>query len=155
MLTYYYDSPIGKIEIKGTQDSVISVSVGSFEHCSNNGHSPVITECTRQLNDYFSGKLSTFELPLAPAGTPFQTQVWEMLQKIPYGKTCTYKEIANAIGRPSSVRAVANAIGKNPLLIIVPCHRVIGSNGSLTGFAAGLDRKEWLLNKEGITGYKK
>lgn len=155
MITIYYDSPIGRIEITGTPDAVTSISAGTCENCQDKGSSPAAKECMKQLKDYFEGKRTIFDFPSAPHGTPFQEEVWKALSEIPYGQTRTYKEVANALGRPSSVRAVANAIGKNPLLIVVPCHRVIGSNGSLTGFAAGIDRKEWLLNKEGFTKFRK
>lgn len=111
------------------------------------GH-PLILEVEKQLAEYFDGKRSLFDIPLEYKGTSFQQDVWKALEKIPYGTTLSYKEIAELIQRPKAIRAVGTAIGKNPFSIIVPCHRVIGSNGSLTGFAGGLDRKKILLQLE-------
>jgi methylated-DNA-[protein]-cysteine S-methyltransferase len=101
-----------------------------------------------QLREYFEGRRRRFDLPLAPAGTPFQLEVWSQLSLIPYGETRSYLDVANAIGRPSACRAVGAANGANPLPIVVPCHRVIGTNGSLTGFGGGLDLKRQLLGME-------
>lgn len=101
-----------------------------------------------QLDDYLAGRRRDFDLPLSPRGTPFQREVWDQLASIPYGETVTYGEVALAIGRPRSTRAVAAAIGANPLSIIVPCHRVVGANRTLTGYAGGLDRKRHLLDLE-------
>ena len=106
-------------------------------------------DVARQLGEYFAGKRNTFFLPLAPRGTPFQQSVWNVLRKIPYGKTLSYLDVALAIGKPSAVRAVGAANGANPLPIVVPCHRVIGANGSLTGFGGGIDVKRRLLMLEG------
>lgn len=104
-----------------------------------------------QLREYFAGERTEFDLPLAPRGTPFQLLVWEELARIPYGKTCSYGEVALAIGKSLlASRAVGLANGRNPISIIVPCHRVIGADGSLTGYGGGLDRKEWLLQHEGV-----
>lgn len=104
--------------------------------------------CKKQLEEYYSGNRMIFELPMNLKGTEFQQKVWKELCKIPYGKTITYKEIARNIGNEKAVRAVGTAIGKNPIAIVIPCHRVIGSNGSLTGYAYGIDKKEQLLNLE-------
>lgn len=101
-----------------------------------------------QINDYFEGNLDRFDLPLAPKGTEFQNKVWQELQKIPFGKTISYQELANRLGDPLVIRAAASANGKNPIAIIIPCHRVIGSDGSLTGYAGGLHRKKWLVEHE-------
>lgn len=109
---------------------------------------PILQEAKRQLAEYFNGRRQTFDLPLAAKGTPFQSKVWKALTAIPYGTTRTYAEIARQIGRHRAVRAVGAAIGRNPLSILVPCHRVIGSNGKLTGFAGGLPRKAILLELE-------
>lgn len=103
---------------------------------------------------YFAKELTQFELPLCASGTLFQQQVWQALTTVPYGKTASYGDIAKAINNPKGVRAVGLANGKNPLGIIVPCHRIIGANGTLTGYAGGLDKKAWLLAHEGITGVK-
>lgn len=104
----------------------------------------------RQLSEYFAGRRRVFDLDLQPGGTPFQQAVWHALLDVPFGKTCSYSDIAQAIGRPSAVRAVGAANGRNPIAIIVPCHRVIGRSGALTGYAAGLDRKRRLLDHEGV-----
>ncbi|MSQ30511.1 MAG: methylated-DNA--[protein]-cysteine S-methyltransferase [Dehalococcoidia bacterium] len=111
--------------------------------------SAAAAEVTRQLRAYFAGERATFDLPLAPRGTAFQQRVWLALRAIPHGRTTTYGAIAAAIGQPSAARAVGLAIGRNPLAIVVPCHRVIGAGGALTGYAGGLDRKRWLLAHEG------
>ena len=105
---------------------------------------PVVT----QLRDYFAGDRLEFDLPLCPAGSPFQQKVWMALRDIPYGRTTSYGEIAAELGQPTASRAVGLANGRNPLAVIVPCHRVIGANGSLTGFGGGLERKRWLLDHE-------
>jgi methylated-DNA-[protein]-cysteine S-methyltransferase len=107
-----------------------------------------LTETARQLTSYFAGKRRTFDVPLAPQGTPFQQQVWRALCNIPYGETTSYGELANRIGNPKAVRAVGLANGSNPIAIIIPCHRVIGSNGSLTGYGGGLPTKKALLELE-------
>ncbi|MDD8059294.1 MULTISPECIES: methylated-DNA--[protein]-cysteine S-methyltransferase [Shewanella] len=101
-----------------------------------------------QLAEYFAGTRQTFDIPLAPKGTEFQQQVWRALSELPFGQQCSYSDIANVIGRPKAVRAVGAANGANPIAIIVPCHRVIGKGGKLTGYAYGLDMKQWLLNLE-------
>ena len=101
-----------------------------------------------QLSAYFRGELREFDLPLGAAGTPFQQQVWAALREVPYGSTCTYGDLAAAIGRPSAVRAVGAANGRNPICVVVPCHRVVGAGGSLTGYAGGLERKSYLLSLE-------
>lgn len=105
-------------------------------------------ETIKQLNAYFSGKLHEFDLPLKPVGTPFQEAVWQALTTIPYGKTVSYKDIAKHVNLPKAARAVGMANGRNPISIIIPCHRVIGANGKLTGYGGGLHRKEWLLEHE-------
>jgi methylated-DNA-[protein]-cysteine S-methyltransferase len=109
----------------------------------------VIAETLRQLDEYFAGTRREFDVPLAPTGTPFQLAVWEALRAIPYGETTSYGEIARSVGRPNAVRAVGQANGRNPIAVIVPCHRVIGSDRSLTGYGGGMERKEYLLRLEG------
>ena len=106
-------------------------------------------EAAAQLSAYFRGERSAFDLPLAPAGTPFQQEVWNELRKIPHGETVSYAQLAERVGRPGSYRAVGAANGRNPLPIVIPCHRVIGSNGKLTGYAGGVDAKQKLLELEG------
>ncbi len=109
---------------------------------------PLLLDAFRQLDEYFSRNRREFDLPLAPVGTPFQREVWEALRRIPYGETATYKEIAAAVGRPAATRAVGMANHCNPIAIVVPCHRVIGADGSLTGYAGGLELKRRLLDLE-------
>ena len=112
---------------------------------------PLADEVKRQLDEYFEGVRRSFDLPCAPEGTEFQLKVWKALSRIPYGETRTYGEIASSVGNPKACRAVGGAIHRNPILIAIPCHRVIGSDGSLTGFREGLKYKRMLLETEGIT----
>lgn len=109
---------------------------------------PLLQEAEEQLTEYFAGVRREFDLPLAPKGTPFQQAVWAQLLQIPYGESCTYGQLAAALGKPSASRAVGNACRSNPLAILIPCHRVVGANGSLTGYTGGLDVKEYLLELE-------
>lgn len=110
---------------------------------------PLARAAEKQVREYFAGKRTRFDLPLEPRGTGFERTVWNALLEIPHGETRTYKQIAEAIGRPTACRAVGRANGRNPISIVIPCHRVVGSNGTLTGYAGGLDRKERLLRLEG------
>jgi len=109
---------------------------------------PILLQTERELSEYLAGKRKTFSVKFDPAGTPFQSKVWEALEKIPFGETCSYAAIAKKIGNVKAVRAVGAAIGRNPISVMVPCHRVIGSSGDLTGFAGGLDTKKFLLALE-------
>jgi methylated-DNA-[protein]-cysteine S-methyltransferase len=109
---------------------------------------PVLRAARGQLAAYFAGELRRFDLPLAPAGTPFQQEVWSAIGRVPFGETIAYRELAARVGRPSAVRAVGAAVGRNPLSIVVPCHRIVGADGGLTGYAGGLDRKRALLAHE-------
>jgi methylated-DNA-[protein]-cysteine S-methyltransferase len=144
----YHESPIGVIEVVGMEGALISLNF--VEHARHEAvGNPLIEETLRQLSEYFGGKRREFALPLAWHGTVFQQQVWRQLLEIPYGVTLSYRDLARAIGKPEAVRAVGSANGKNPISIIVPCHRVIGSDGDLTGYGGGLWRKEWLLRHEG------
>lgn len=147
MFYSYYKSPIGLIEIKATEEHLLSVE---FAEKIRNVETEnwVTKECGKQLNEYFLGKREEFRLPIKLEGTQFQQKVWQELCKIEYGKVSTYQQIAKKIGNVKAVRAVGTAIGKNPIAIIVPCHRVIGSNGSMTGYAYGVDKKEKLLHLE-------
>ncbi|WP_083941921.1 methylated-DNA--[protein]-cysteine S-methyltransferase [Salinicola socius] len=139
--------PLGPIEIRATDRGLTWLAFSSSPNLPERGNA--ITErCAQQLEAYFSGELTAFDLPMTPRGTDFQTMVWRALRTIPYGQTCSYREIAIAIGTPLAVRAVGAANGRNPLSLIVPCHRVIGSNGKLTGYAGGIERKRWLLQHE-------
>ena len=112
------------------------------------GRNQYSNQLEKELNEYFEGKRKTFSVPLHIPGTGFSQSVWEMLQKIPYGKTCSYKEQAEMLNNPKAIRAIASANGRNRLAILIPCHRVIGSDGNLTGYAAGLEKKKWLLDFE-------
>ena len=113
---------------------------------------PLLLDAADQLRAYFAGELREFDLPLAPRGTAFQLQVWAAVSAVPYGRTATYSEIAAAAGRPSACRAVGAANGRNPLPVIVPCHRIVGAAGALTGYGGGLDRKRSLLDLEAVAG---
>jgi methylated-DNA-[protein]-cysteine S-methyltransferase len=119
--------------------------------CPVDSNNLLLKQAAAQLSAYFSGQRRTFDLPLNTAtGTPFQQAVWQALLAIPFGSTCSYGQLASRVGKPSAVRAVGAAVGRNPLSLIVPCHRVVGSNGSLTGYAGGLHRKTALLQLEGV-----
>ncbi len=146
----YYESPIGLIEISGTADAIHSVDfVGRRreESCAN----ALVEMTVRQIREYFEGNRRDFDVAMDPQGTPFQKAVWRRLLEIPYGRTASYGDIARAVGNPRAVRAVGGANGRNPIAIIVPCHRIIGSDGSMTGYGSGIWRKEWLLEHEGWT----
>ena len=141
-------SPLGFTKINGDENGISSVTILNSEEKETDIIPEVLQECVYQLNDYFDGKRTQFDLNLNLEGTEFQQRVWNELQKIPYGKTISYLELSKKLGDVKAIRAVANANGKNPLWIVVPCHRVIGSDGSLTGYAGGLYRKQWLLEHE-------
>ncbi len=141
-------TPLGFATIEGSSDGIANISVSDAGVVSSTEIPAELQEAVRQLNNYFDGSSTSFSLTLNPAGTPFQQKVWKLLQSIPYGKTISYLELAKQVGDVKAIRAVAAANGKNPLWIVVPCHRVIGSDGSLTGYAGGLARKKWLLDHE-------
>jgi len=145
-----YKSPIGKIYIMEQRDLITNLYFGenSFVSDIEFKKTSLLKEAVLQLEEYFLGKRVEFGLPLAPKGTDFQHAVWRELGKIPFGKTCSYKEIANKIGNGKACRAVGKANNKNPIPILIPCHRVIGLNGSLVGYAAGLKIKSFLLDME-------
>lgn len=146
-----YESPIGVIEIIGTRENVRSImfsETNTKEHLFQAGTPEVLKECFNQLDEYFMGKRLGFSFPYSLEGTEFQKTVWTALTKIPYAQTGSYKDIAVSIGNEKAIRAVGSANGKNRLSIVVPCHRIIGSNGQLSGYAGGLWRKEWLLRHE-------
>ncbi|MDN7135857.1 methylated-DNA--[protein]-cysteine S-methyltransferase [Pseudidiomarina sp. 1ASP75-5] len=142
------DTELGPVAIYSDGETLQQVSFIE-KPVSEPSWCPVLRETARQLEDYFAGRLRVFDLPLKPRGTSFQQSVWEKLQHIPYGKLASYGDIAMAINNPKGVRAVGLANSKNPIGIVVPCHRVIGANGTLTGYAGGLDKKAWLLRHEG------
>ncbi|MDG1277726.1 MAG: methylated-DNA--[protein]-cysteine S-methyltransferase [Algoriphagus sp.] len=141
-------SPLGNILIN-TQEEMISELRFTEESVSTEILEAVVLKAQEQLQEYFSGKRKTFDLPLAMTGTSFQQRVWTAVNTIPFGQTTSYLKLSQALGNPAAIRAVGAAIGANPVLVIIPCHRIIGTNGQLTGYAGGLDRKEKLLELEG------
>ncbi|MCX6234860.1 MAG: methylated-DNA--[protein]-cysteine S-methyltransferase [Bacteroidetes bacterium] len=150
-LTAYYQSPVGMVEISGNQKGIRSLYFVDVVK-KNEPVPDALRICMHQIDEYFTRKRKIFELPLNLTGTPFQLKVWKELQKIPFGKTVSYMDLAKQLGDIKSIRAVGSANGKNPVSIIIPCHRVIGSDGSLTGYGGGLWRKKWLLEfEQGMT----
>lgn len=148
METAYISTPLGTAKLEGDAEGLSAISVLDKEEILTDVIPEVLEDAVYQLNEYFEGQRENFNLQLNPQGTPFQQSVWKELLKIPYGKTISYLELSKILGDAKAIRAVAAANGKNPLWIIVPCHRVIGSDGSLTGYAGGLHRKKWLLEHE-------
>ena len=158
----YYNSPCGKL-VLASMAGELCLSDWNANPCAERNlrrltesmgasfkteATSVLEETKKQLDEYFAGRRQTFDIPLRPIGTDFQHRVWSALLRIPYGETRSYKDIAQTVGRPQAVRAVAGAIGANGISILIPCHRVIGSNHSLTGFAGGLEAKRMLLEME-------
>ena len=146
--TAYYKTPIGTAKIVGDKLGIQSITVIDEEIETSKDIPSYLQECIQQLNEYFSGIRTTFNLKLNPQGTDFQKRVWNELLKVPHGKTRSYLEQSKKLGDVKAIRAVASANGKNPIWILIPCHRIIGSDGSLTGYAGGLWRKKWLLEHE-------
>ncbi len=148
----YYNSPIGVLQITASEDSIKALEFCNTqpELITMENEPAVIKDCKSQLDEYFRGNRADFNLKLSLSGTDFQNKVWNELLKVPYGNTASYKDIAKACGNPKAVRAVGGANHNNRIAIIIPCHRIVGSNGKLTGYAGGLWRKEWLLRHEGI-----
>jgi methylated-DNA-[protein]-cysteine S-methyltransferase len=148
-VTAYYQSPIGSIEITGSNTEIYSIYfIEEHKQTSSKVTSTEIQKCITQLNEYFLKERKEFTLTLKPKGTKFQGKVWIELLKVPFGKTRSYLEQSKQLGDVKAIRAVATANGKNPISIIIPCHRIIGSDGSLTGYAGGIWRKKWLLEHE-------
>lgn len=146
MFTQYIDSPLGPVRIAATDNGISEIR---FVAQRQEAVPSALTEqAAQQLHDYFSHNLTRFSLPLDATGTAFQQQVWRALCTVPFGTTCSYASIAREIDNIKAVRAVGAANGRNPIAIVVPCHRVIGANGTLTGYAGGLDKKAWLLKHE-------
>ena len=144
---YSYETKLGSVTIVEEDGTLLAITTHhTYEGIKQ--ETPLINEAYRQLSEYLLGERKRFDLPLNPQGTVFQQQVWKALCDIPYGETRSYKQIAEAIGNPKAVRAVGMANNRNPLLIVVPCHRVIGANGKLVGYAAGIEKKEFLLKLE-------
>lgn len=157
-MSIYYttiDSPIGPLLLAASDEGLHAVEFHEARHPVRRGEDwregdhPGLRRAEQQLREYFAGDRRSFDLPLAPRGTPFQREVWQALATIPYGKTRSYGQLAATLGRASASRAVGAANGRNPLPIVLPCHRVIGANGSLTGFGGGLPAKQFLLTLEG------
>ena len=151
----YYDSPIGTLLLTSDGASLTGLYIGTSKHKTEMGDIWIrdddalpFAETKRQIAAYFAGELTEFTLPLAPRGTVYQQRVWDELTRIPYGVTCSYGELARRIGQPKGSRAVGMANGRNPISIIIPCHRIVGASGKLTGYSGGLTRKESLLKLE-------
>jgi len=159
MTTYYllHESPVGELMLvcNGKALTDLHIIAGKYvprvrsDWVRDEGHG-VLQQARHELDEYFAGKLRTFAIPLEPRGTDFQKRAWAALSRIPFGETRTYGQQARAVGQPTAVRAIGAANGRNPIGIIVPCHRVIGANGTLTGYAGGLGNKELLLKLEGV-----
>jgi len=150
METAYIKTPLGIAEIIGDANGIAVISIHD-EGISSTTIPSVLTEAVTQLNEYFNGNRHDFSFRLNPSGTDFQQKVWQELCNIPFGKTISYLDLSKKLGDVKAIRAVASANGKNPLWIAVPCHRVIGTDGSLTGYAGGLWRKKWLIEHENPT----
>lgn len=149
MVTVFIKTSVGILELKGDAEGLSSALFKDDETVVISEKIPKeLKEAVAQLQEYFEGKRKEFSLKLSPKGTVFQKRVWKQLQEIQFGKTLNYQQMANQLGDPKVIRAAASANGKNPISIIIPCHRVIGSDGSLTGYAGGLHRKKWLLEFE-------
>ncbi|PHN94839.1 cysteine methyltransferase [Maribacter sp. 6B07] len=144
----YIKTPLGVAKIVGDAEGVSAITVLNSDEPLTDVIPESLEDAVYQLNEYFEGARTEFNLTLNPVGTEFQKKVWAALQNIPYGKSKSYLELAKALGDPNATRAAASANARNPLWIVVPCHRVIGTDGSLTGYAGGLHRKQWLLNHE-------
>ena len=148
---HFYQSPVGCLKLTANDDSLTTLQLIKDVSCGSESKLPdntVIQQTCKQLDEYFAGRRNMFELPLSPAGTFFQQKVWSALQQIPYGKTISYAQLAQSVGNPKACRAVGSANGKNPIAIIIPCHRVINTGGKLGGYAYGLEVKKQLLDLE-------
>ena len=149
----YYESPIGFIEITANEKEIISIYFVDSANKNLNKNSSIIELCLNDLDEYFKGKITRFSFPFNFSGTDFQNKVWNELLNIPYGETISYAELSGRIKNPLAIRAVGTANGRNPISIVVPCHRVIGSNNNLIGYGGGLWRKKWLLDHEKSVKY--
>jgi len=148
METTFIRTPLGIAKLEGDESGLASITVLNDVFTASTVIPELLEDAVYQLQEYFEGVRDSFSLALNPNGTDFQKRVWDALQDIPYGKTVSYLELSKTLGNVKAIRAVAAANGKNPLWIVIPCHRVIGSDGSLTGYAGGLHRKKWLLDHE-------
>lgn len=150
MYNSLYNSPIGLLEIKANEIGILSISLVKNNAFIEENENIIISKCKKELDEYFENKRKEFDMPIIYSGTEFQNDVWKEISKIPFGQEISYKELAKRIGRKTAIRAVANAVGKNKILIIIPCHRILGADKSLTGFSAGIENKKYLLDLEGI-----
>jgi len=154
MKVYYYETILGKMRIAEENEVIVEIVLDKLNYPLKDDYevkeTPLIKQVMKEINEYFNGERKQFDFPFRLNGTEFQNKVWNSLCDIPYGETKTYKQIAEAIGSPKASRAVGLANNKNRLIIVVPCHRVIGSNGKMVGYAGGIDLKEKLLNIEEI-----
>jgi methylated-DNA-[protein]-cysteine S-methyltransferase len=150
----HYNSPLGTIRLEAADETLMVVSFQDDERIASNPevNHKVLRQAIQQLDEYFKGTRTEFDLPLSPEGTSFQQKVWHELLKIEYATTITYLQLAKRLGNVKSIRAAASSNGKNPIGIIIPCHRVVGADGKLTGYAGGLHRKQWLLEHEAKWG---
>lgn len=148
MKTAFIKTPLGTAKIEGDLHGITSISVIDRETEMKSNISPELEEAVRQIEEYFLGKRKEFTFKLNPTGTEFQKKVWDELLKIPFGETISYLDLSKKLGDPKAIRAVAAANGKNPIWIVIPCHRVVGSKGEMVGYAGGIHRKKWLLNHE-------
>ena len=148
MISCNFNTPLGIANAVADEHGLMSVTILNDDEPVTSIIPEELQDCVYQFNEYFEGSRTEFNLKLNPNGTPFQKRVWKALLDIPYGKTTSYLDLSKQLGDVKAIRAVASANGKNPLWIIVPCHRVIGSDGNLTGYAGGLHRKQWLLEHE-------
>lgn len=152
MFKGFYNSPVGTLEIVSDHEAIVEISYvrNSAPNTQETGKytTEIIKNCITELKSYFNGELKTFSIPIKPKGTDFQLSVWNELLKIPYGTTISYLTIAKNLGDVNAIRAVGMANGKNPIAIVIPCHRVIGNNGALVGYTGGLEIKKWLLLHE-------
>lgn len=150
--THTIDSPLGPITLTATPDCLVGLDIGGGQPDSTEPSHPILSQVARELGEYFEGSRTVFTTPVQLTGTPFQRSVWAALQKIPYGHTTSYAALGADAGYPGAARAVGGAVGKNPVPIIVPCHRVLGANGAVTGYSGGdgIPTKQLLLAQENI-----
>ena len=146
------DTPVGAMVASADEEGIATLKFDGEAAAEATCENPHLVLLQQQLNDYFAGQRTSFDVPLSLRGTPFQMRVWQELRKIPYGETCSYGEIATALGEPKAARAVGTANNRNPVLILIPCHRVVGKDGKLVGYAGGLERKQYLLELEHYIG---
>lgn len=152
----YTDTPLGKVTLTSDGEALVGLAFEEERHPRDRSGAvevgdPILIDADRQLQEYFGKWRKSFDLPLRPEGTAFQREVWRLLGEIPYGETIAYSELARRLGKEKAVRAVGMANGRNPIGVVIPCHRVIGADGSLTGYGGGLWRKEYLLELEGAS----